>query len=198
MNSGIQDAENVVWKLAATLQGGDMECLLESYHQERQEAIVSHVEQNSDRNTQLEFGMPAFLKSALLALLGYAIHIPPLGTQFARNFSMLDIKYTHSPLLVGRHRLVGSHLDDGKIDGQQRVSDFLKGHAGIVAFQAPSLGNSLDGIPVIHTHHVLKSWGLRGPACILVRPDQYVGAVVEGPTAENMREVVRTALGCVK
>lgn len=31
MNTGIQDAHNLAWKLAAVLQGGAGECLLDSY-----------------------------------------------------------------------------------------------------------------------------------------------------------------------
>ncbi len=39
-NSGVQDADNLAWKLAAVLQGRAAEALLNSYHQERHEAAL--------------------------------------------------------------------------------------------------------------------------------------------------------------
>ncbi|HLG79008.1 MAG TPA: FAD-dependent monooxygenase, partial [Ktedonobacteraceae bacterium] len=195
MNSGIQDAENAAWKLAAALNGGDHDRLLESYHQERWEAVVSHVERNSDRNTRLEFGMPAWLKPTLLSLLGYAIHIGPISLQFARNFSMFDTTYTDSSLLSGRQRLVGTHIDDRRVHGNQRISDLLGGRAGIVAVKTPELGNMIDGIPVVHLPDTPRNWDIHGPSAVVVRPDHYIGAVVEKPTRETLMKEVDIALG---
>jgi len=42
-NSGVQDADNLAWKLAAVLQGRAAPALLDSYHQERHEAAVHNV-----------------------------------------------------------------------------------------------------------------------------------------------------------
>ena len=36
MNTGVQDAQNLVWKLAAVLKGQANESLLDTYHAERQ------------------------------------------------------------------------------------------------------------------------------------------------------------------
>jgi len=197
MNSGIQDAENAAWKLAAALRGGDMDRLLESYHKERWEAIVSHVEQNSDRNTSLEFNMPAFLKPTLLALLGYAIHARPISIQFARNFSMLDLTYTDSPLLIQGHKLVGTRLDDLKIDGSRRISDCFSGHTGILACNTPDIENSIGGVPVVHIPSIPRAWGLHKPACIILRPDRHVGAVIENPTNMRIAYALQTTTGQV-
>jgi 2-polyprenyl-6-methoxyphenol hydroxylase-like FAD-dependent oxidoreductase len=41
MNSGIQDALNLAWKLARVLAGADAESLLASYESERREARFS-------------------------------------------------------------------------------------------------------------------------------------------------------------
>ena len=43
MNSGMQDAENLAWKLAFALNGGNIEPLLDSYDKERRPAIASFV-----------------------------------------------------------------------------------------------------------------------------------------------------------
>jgi 3-(3-hydroxy-phenyl)propionate hydroxylase len=42
-NSGVQDADNLAWKLAAVLQGRAAPALLDSYHHERHEAAVHNV-----------------------------------------------------------------------------------------------------------------------------------------------------------
>jgi len=44
MNSGIQDADNLGWKLAYTLKGDATEGLLDSYEAERREAAVANLE----------------------------------------------------------------------------------------------------------------------------------------------------------
>ena len=43
MNSGIQDAHNLAWKLARVLAGADAESLLISYESERREAVLTNV-----------------------------------------------------------------------------------------------------------------------------------------------------------
>ncbi|MBA3593720.1 MAG: FAD-dependent monooxygenase [Polaromonas sp.] len=43
-NSGVQDADNLAWKLAAALQGRASPHLLDSYHQERHEAAQQNVQ----------------------------------------------------------------------------------------------------------------------------------------------------------
>jgi 2-polyprenyl-6-methoxyphenol hydroxylase-like FAD-dependent oxidoreductase len=44
LNSGVADAENAAWKLAAVLHGWGPEALLESYHDERHAAAVENLE----------------------------------------------------------------------------------------------------------------------------------------------------------
>jgi 2-polyprenyl-6-methoxyphenol hydroxylase-like FAD-dependent oxidoreductase len=48
MNGGIQDAHNLAWKLAAALDGGDTERLLESYDVERRAVAAEHASRYAD------------------------------------------------------------------------------------------------------------------------------------------------------
>lgn len=194
MNSGIQDAENLAWKLAHAVRGGDVDVLLDSYHEERHEACVEHVQKNSDRNTQVEFNMPAWLKPALFGLVDAAIRIGPIGEKLARGFSMLDVNYTHSPLLVKNHDLVGVRIDDLAVVGGGRVSDRLKGRPGIISLgKVPDVA-SIATLPVAALSTEPR-WHVRSPAFVVVRPDRYVGAVVEAPSVAAAQDAAAVALG---
>ncbi|WP_394781703.1 FAD-dependent oxidoreductase [Undibacterium sp.] len=66
-NSGIQDAENLAWKLAAVLKGAASEALLDSYAEEREYAAEENI-RNSTRST--DFITP---KSAVSRLFRNAV-----------------------------------------------------------------------------------------------------------------------------
>lgn len=53
MNSGIQDAHNLAWKLARVLAGADVESLLTSYESERRESVLKSVDRYTDVLTRL-------------------------------------------------------------------------------------------------------------------------------------------------
>jgi 3-(3-hydroxy-phenyl)propionate hydroxylase len=62
-NSGLEDAENLAWKLARVLQGTSPECLFESYHVERSAAADENIRE-STRST--DFMAPASRQEARL------------------------------------------------------------------------------------------------------------------------------------
>ena len=55
MNSGIEDANNLAWKLARRLEGGS-ENLLVSYEQERRDAVLTGVDRYTDFLTRAVAG----------------------------------------------------------------------------------------------------------------------------------------------
>lgn len=60
MNTGIQDAYNLAWKMALVLQGGADEKLLETYNEERLEN-AKHLLKTTDRMFQFAAGSEWFL-----------------------------------------------------------------------------------------------------------------------------------------
>ena len=59
MNSGIQDAHNLAWKLARVLAGADAESLLISYESERREAVLTSVDRYTDALTRYGLVRPS-------------------------------------------------------------------------------------------------------------------------------------------
>jgi len=114
MNSGIQDAHNLAWKLARVLAGADVESLLESYEDERREAVINNVDRYTDFLTRFGLLAPGLLKKAFGALVRTSAQLG-LISQFAPKIGMLDTAYGHSPLISGRGAWVGRRAPDGDL-----------------------------------------------------------------------------------
>ena len=199
MNSGIQDAENLAWKLTAALAYGDTEQLLTSYDTERRGLIVTDVGRTAEWTQRVEFGMPTWAKPTLLQLLDAAARVRPIATRLARQFSMLGHRYPQSPLLHGQHPLLGVRLSDPHLHDGRRLSDHLQGRAGYI-----TVGDDAQHMPtmpcdLIHVtmQHPPSMWRLSGPAMLIVRPDRHVGAVIEPHNHIGMgpRAAAAVALG---
>jgi 2-polyprenyl-6-methoxyphenol hydroxylase-like FAD-dependent oxidoreductase len=113
MNSGIQDAHNLAWKLARALAGGNAETLLASYELERREAVIN-VDRYTDFLTRFGFLGPGFLRHAVGTLFKTSTRLG-LITRFAPKVGMLDTVYAHSPLVSGTGHLVGRRASDGNL-----------------------------------------------------------------------------------
>ena len=200
MNTGLQDAANLAWKLAVVLRGGPSE-LLDTYEQERQRVGEILV-----RTTDRAFG---FLTSHRLAvrvlrdllgarLIRIAIGSRHLRRRIERFISQLDIRYHASPFV--RATLAGA--DDAFRRGLRagcRVPDLplhdttlhalLRGPAvHVLAFGAcDEVG--LHALERRHAHTtrfhriprsiaartVFERFGVTDTAVYVVRPDGHVG-----------------------
>ena len=97
LNSGLQDAHNLAWKLALTIRGRARRELLESFASERLSAD-RHVLEVSDR-------LHALVHEAVESARTGVTHPPPAPSEtaaIARSRAMLDVSYEGSPI-VGEH-----------------------------------------------------------------------------------------------
>ncbi len=112
MNTGIQDAHNLAWKLALVLQGRGRPVLLDSYDAERRpigEEVVS--------------GTDAAFKAVLLRhplarqlrdrLMSFVSSVEPLRRRVERRLAMLYVDYANSPIVAEKG---GGLLDEGGLD----------------------------------------------------------------------------------
>jgi 2-polyprenyl-6-methoxyphenol hydroxylase-like FAD-dependent oxidoreductase len=133
MNSGIQDAHNLAWKLARALDGGDVESLLSSYEVERRSAVMTQVERTTDWLTRLLLLPAPRARSMVVRAIRGAISHPTLLRRALRRMGMLDVAYLHSPLITGSGHHVGRRAPDGEImdgDGKFcRLHDMVGPHA---------------------------------------------------------------------
>ncbi len=99
MNTGLQDAANLAWKLAAVLRGGAPDALLETYHTERW-PVGQKVLEFTDRifsTMTSQSGWFAMIRNTLLPVFGALI--TRSGTARSRAFhfiSQLGIRYDES------------------------------------------------------------------------------------------------------
>ncbi|MFO1418891.1 MAG: FAD-dependent monooxygenase [Methylotetracoccus sp.] len=97
MNTGIQDALNLGWKLALRNHGLAGDRLLDSYHDERAPVGAAVVRETSRmlRMAMLANPLARFGRDTLVPL---ALRIPAIRSRAARMLTELDVAYPSSPL----------------------------------------------------------------------------------------------------
>lgn len=204
-NSGVQDADNLGWKLAAVLNGQAGDGLLASYDVERVLAAEENI-LNSTRAT--DFLTP---KSAVSKLFRNAVLDLARDHAFARpliNSGRLSVPsvYDGSPLnsadaLPGgpARTRPGAPCPDAPVD-----TGFLLDHLN-AGFTLLALGQKAPDVAGV-TSISLSADTLSAPlkerylgtatqAMYLIRPDQHVAARWDSASVDDVETALRTALG---
>lgn len=202
LSVGIQDAANLGWKLAATINGWAPDGLLDTYHDERH-PVGARVLRNTHAQGMLYLSGEEI--EPLRVVMSELIAIPAVGRHLSGMVSGLDIRYD-----VGSsgHSLLGARMPDReleRLDGSRvRVADMLHGARGVL-------------ISANHSHEVSRlaagwsdrvdvvtaSWiptGTDGretaPDSVLIRPDGYV--VWAAPGGGDLPEALHRWFGSVR
>ncbi len=101
MNTGMQDAINLGWKLALALRGRAGERLLDSYDAERR-PVAAAVLDATDKITRLATLEGGFAQSLRNGVLGLMSGLHPVVETTAERLAELNLGYRNSPL-VARH-----------------------------------------------------------------------------------------------
>ncbi|HYL32106.1 MAG TPA: FAD-dependent monooxygenase [Stellaceae bacterium] len=190
MNTGIQDAFNLAWKLALTIKGKSGDRLLATYSPERS-AVGDRVLRNAARLTQLAtLHQPAAqaIRNQVVALL---MRFAPVRRAFARTMTELDIRYPRSALSQGRPSKAlrpGDRAPDAAatIDGRRRqLFDVLNRDGFTVlavgAAEAPgAVELAARFMPWVKAVPVLAEGEMKtryGTGVYVIRPDWYVGLI---------------------
>ncbi|MGB8941388.1 MAG: FAD-dependent monooxygenase [Streptomyces sp.] len=114
MNVGIQDAANLAWKLAATLNEWAPDTLLDTYHAERHPVGVNLTETSRAQVALMTAFTPEGL--ALRGLLSQLITtLPELNDHLAAQVSSLAVTYTPTAP-ADAQQLTGTRADDLALD----------------------------------------------------------------------------------
>jgi 2-polyprenyl-6-methoxyphenol hydroxylase-like FAD-dependent oxidoreductase len=101
MNTGLQDAYNLAWKLALVANGEADEALLDSYEAERR-PVAERLLRTTDRAFMLivaDTPLAAFFRSQLMArMAAVAMRHEPIRRLLFRTISQIGIRYRGSPL----------------------------------------------------------------------------------------------------
>ena len=125
MNTGLQDAYNLAWKLALVVKGRSPEALLDSYSAERR-PVARGVLRGSDNLTKaVTFRDPIarHLRDKLLSVLG---EFDFVGRAAARNISELDLNYRDSPIVGEDHEGFLASIAHGHVRDRLRWLDALR------------------------------------------------------------------------
>jgi 2-polyprenyl-6-methoxyphenol hydroxylase-like FAD-dependent oxidoreductase len=199
LNTGVQDAVNLGWKLAQVVNGTSPETLLDTYHAERH-PVGARVLQTTMAQTALTTANPRTdaLRDTIAELLG----MDEPRKRIAGMLSGLGIRYD----LGEGHPLLGRRMPDLDLvtaDGRLRVFSLLH-HARPLLLDLGEPG-SLDITPWADRVQVVDAdydgeWELPvigavpAPAAVLVRPDGYV-AWAGDPTDPGLPDALTTWFG---
>jgi 2-polyprenyl-6-methoxyphenol hydroxylase-like FAD-dependent oxidoreductase len=170
MNTGIQDAANLGWKLAATIQGWAPQGLLDTYHTERH-PVGKEVLRSSGAIIRAAMLQSGFERLARNTLAGAALRIGPFARRATGIVSGIGIAY-EAPR--GAHPSVGRRAPDALLVGTgqpvARLYEALRG-GRFVLLADP------EAAPVAERWstrvRLVTPANLEAPVT-LVRPDGYV------------------------
>lgn len=177
MNTGLQDAWNLAWKLDLCLHGHGNEALLDSYSAERI-PVIAGVIATTDFLTRT-LGTPSRVANALRnALIPVLSRLAPVRRRLVQKLSELAISCAGSPIVEGAgERFVDPSLGAGGICS--RFVLFLDEAAPAAVLD--------DARRLVEAHAAvleLRRYHARGIS--LVRPDGYVAMSAQAASAASM------------
>jgi len=176
MNTGIQDAWNLAWKLGVVMRGVAGSELLDSYDAERRPVAHKVLKETHLLTRMVTLQNPAaeYVRNKLAPVLIHAAE-----SAIAENMSQLAVSYRSSPLSEDHH-LAGSPLRAG--DRSPVVFPFET--FTLLVTGGAAMPESMDryaGFVTVRKEQSLPAFASTEPALYLVRPDQYIA--FRGPAA---------------
>ena len=212
MNTGIQDAYNLAWKLALVLKGLASERLLETYNEERL-PNARRLVQTTDRMFNVVAGTDWFVNlirtTVFPPMAKFILSIDSIKHRFFRMVSQIGIRYRESSL--------SEHNGDEEFEVKagDRLPYFLvDGHSVYDRLHAPkfhlltfsdgqkdyaNVASGLDGkFEGLIDHHVIplyerveEIFDAKEPFSVLLRPDNYIAFLSTDTSADPVRSYLQ-------
>ncbi len=192
MNTGLQDAANLGWKLAATLHGYAPAGLLDTYESERH-PVGRSVLRSSGGIVRLAMAKRPWTLAGRALLTTFLNRVGPARRRMVGQVTGIGYAY---PAPRGAHPLAGRRVPDlalreGRLYETLRDGRFvLVTPAGTAAdpAAAAAAGALKDRLDVV-------SWASGRRTSLLVRPDGYAAWAAESASAEETEAALTAALG---
>jgi hypothetical protein len=197
MNTGMQDAFNLGWKLALATQGiAGAEALLDSYGAERH-PIAARVIHDSTVLTNAGTVRSPLARHLRNAALRVASKLGPVQHRIAAELSETDLAYRESPVVTGKSGTL--HAGDAAPDVPgTNVRHVLGATVGHAVLHFPGRSSAAGIEPVAGVHNILigpmpaaagvfddavddsdgsvaRRYAMVDGGCVAVRPDGYIG-----------------------
>jgi 2-polyprenyl-6-methoxyphenol hydroxylase-like FAD-dependent oxidoreductase len=169
MNTGLQDAANLGWKLAAAVRGWAPAGLLDSYQTERH-PVGRTVLRSSGAIIRMALLRSVAARSVRNVVGAAALRLPPVAHRAIGTISGIGIGY---PRRKGDHPLVGQRVPDLALaDGRRLYEALRSGHFVLVGDAPDGWAGRVDAVATAQPTR----------RAILVRPDAYVAWASEDST----------------
>jgi 2-polyprenyl-6-methoxyphenol hydroxylase-like FAD-dependent oxidoreductase len=180
MNTGLQDAVNLAWKLALAVRGEGGEELLDSYELERR-PVAARVVRQTDRLTRMATTRSPLTQHARNVALLAAGRVPAVRRRIARDLSQLSVAYRPAwGRLPGGGRRWSGVVPPADAQGPRL-------HAVVPQWVAPGADASTPAVDVVPSAGV--------ESAVVLRPDGYVAAATEPEALPELLDDVTAALG---
>ena len=199
LNTGVQDAVNLGWKLAQVVKGTSPESLLDTYHAERH-PVGARVLQNTMASVALR--RPDERSKAARDFMAELLKMEEPRKRFAAMLTGMDIHYE----LGEGHPLLGRRMPDLDLvtaSGPMRVYSLLHGaRPALINFGEPGsvdIAAWADRVQSVDAEYA-GAWELpvigaiAAPGAVLIRPDGYV-AWVGDPTHSGLVDALGAWFG---
>jgi hypothetical protein len=214
MNTGIQDAYNLAWKMALVLKGRAGERLLDTYNEERLRN-AKNLLRTTDRMFQLAAGpewFVSFLRTNVFPVVaGYLFALDSVRKFVFPLVSQIGLNYRHDSL--SRHDgdgdfkvKAGDRMPYFLVDGES-VYDRLRGPK----FHLLAFGDERESVQVAEgeegyadlvdfqtlplSREAAEAFGADGSFTVLLRPDNYVGFISAGTSPGGLKAYLDDLIG---
>jgi 2-polyprenyl-6-methoxyphenol hydroxylase-like FAD-dependent oxidoreductase len=195
MNTGMQDAFNLAWKLALVVHGAAAPTLLDSYSIERS-AVGDRVLRNATQLTDLAVMRNPVVQAVRNFAARIVLGLSQVQHRMANTMTELDIAYPVSPLSItaagaphgddlpkAGERWPTSASDETPIGAGRRPRFAVLGNNAATTALMARFGNLVEA----RTPPTSATEGLR-----IIRPDGYVGLVARGDDVEAAQAYLAT------
>ncbi|MDN3022852.1 FAD-dependent monooxygenase [Streptomyces sp. S.PB5] len=185
MNTGLQDAANLSWKLVAAVEGRAAEGLLDSYQAERH-PVGKAVLRSSGGLVRLARAQSPALRAVRGLLTAFVNLARPAQRKALGQISGIGYRY---PAPRGTHRLTGTRVPDAALESG-RLYEALRG--GRFVLITPE---AYEGQGARKDRLTVERWASDRRTTVLVRPDGYVAWAADGTDTKGIEEAVARYVG---
>jgi 2-polyprenyl-6-methoxyphenol hydroxylase-like FAD-dependent oxidoreductase len=193
MNTGLQDAANLGWKLAAVFNGQVDAALLDTYQAERHPVGASVLRSSGGivRLAMAKYPWTRALRAGITAVLG---HVGPARRKAIGRITGIGYAYG-APR--GAHPSVGTRATDIPLRSG-RLYEALRGGRFVLIAPQPYEAGETGRAGERAGRLAVERWAGERRTTVLVRPDGYVAWAAESPDAAAVEAALVAAVGAAE
>ncbi|MFF9620222.1 FAD-dependent monooxygenase [Streptomyces griseosporeus] len=186
MNTGLQDAANLGWKLAQVLHGHAADALLDTYEAERH-PVGRSVLRSSGGIVRMAMAKRPWTLALRAALTTFLDNAAPARRKVVGQLTGIGYRY---PAPRGAHRLTGARVPDVALAGGGRLYEALRGGRFVLISPEP-----YETAPARKDRLTTAHWAGARRTTLLVRPDGYTAWASDDATPAHIEAALAAHVG---